>query len=357
MVTVVVLVAVLVALGVTLTVMGIHLVRATRTDPAALGPLEVMSERRWERGDPERRAEALAGARAAITGSAVAGSAVAEAEAAHTDAAEPADLAATAAVVEDESVGDETAADETAGVEPAGVETAEIAGASAAPSDESSPEPPEPQPEPPTPPAAARASTAGATRAAESTGTGPAGTRSATPTEASRTVASRARPTAGTDSPANSASPGTRSDPAAGAATANPTTTTDPAGRVVDRSGRRRTVTLTPVQHLRRQKAVASAVGLRMTMQFDSAERAVPGRCLTLRGSTGGRGLSWSCPATDHPALRECCRDSSSGLVSRTEPSAHRGHVPGNEVMGTVGAWPLSTSMRCWSASGSERRR
>ena len=64
LVTISVISGVLIALGVFLSVVGIRLVRATRTDPAALGPLEVMGERRWQRSDSERRDEALAGARA-----------------------------------------------------------------------------------------------------------------------------------------------------------------------------------------------------------------------------------------------------------------------------------------------------
>ena len=108
MVTVVVLVAVLVALGVALAVMGVHLVRATRTDPAALGPLEVMSERRWQRGDPEHRAEVLAGARPAT-----AEAAVAAADAGHPEVA----AAATVDAAADETVGEETTGDATVGEE------------------------------------------------------------------------------------------------------------------------------------------------------------------------------------------------------------------------------------------------
>jgi hypothetical protein len=53
--TVAVLVAVLVLLGLAMIVVALWLVRSTRTDPAALGPLEVMGERRWRKGDPDVR--------------------------------------------------------------------------------------------------------------------------------------------------------------------------------------------------------------------------------------------------------------------------------------------------------------
>ena len=64
MVTIVVLVSVLVVLGIALTIVGLRLVRATRTDPAALGPLEVMGERQWRRAGPAERSVVLASARA-----------------------------------------------------------------------------------------------------------------------------------------------------------------------------------------------------------------------------------------------------------------------------------------------------
>ena len=64
MVTIVVLVSVLVVLGIALTIVGVRLVRATRTDPAALGPLEVMGERQWRRAGPAERSVVLASARA-----------------------------------------------------------------------------------------------------------------------------------------------------------------------------------------------------------------------------------------------------------------------------------------------------
>ena len=63
MATVAALAAVLAVAGVALAAVGIRLIRATRTDPAALGALEVMGERKWARGDAQRRAEVLASAR------------------------------------------------------------------------------------------------------------------------------------------------------------------------------------------------------------------------------------------------------------------------------------------------------
>jgi hypothetical protein len=53
--TVAVLVAVLVLLGLAMIAVALWLVRSTRTDPAALGPLEVMGERRWRKGDADAR--------------------------------------------------------------------------------------------------------------------------------------------------------------------------------------------------------------------------------------------------------------------------------------------------------------
>ena len=64
LVTIAVICGLLLAIGVFLSVVGVRLVKATRTDPAALGPLEVMGERKWQRSDAEQRVEALAGARA-----------------------------------------------------------------------------------------------------------------------------------------------------------------------------------------------------------------------------------------------------------------------------------------------------
>jgi hypothetical protein len=53
--TVAVLVGVLVVLGLAMIGVAVWLVRSTREDPPALGPLEVMGERRWRRGDADRR--------------------------------------------------------------------------------------------------------------------------------------------------------------------------------------------------------------------------------------------------------------------------------------------------------------
>ena len=61
--TTLVLAVVLVALGVVLLVVAAWLVRATRTDPPVLGPLEVMGTRRFARQDPATRAAMLAAAR------------------------------------------------------------------------------------------------------------------------------------------------------------------------------------------------------------------------------------------------------------------------------------------------------
>ncbi|CAN5616357.1 hypothetical protein BH24ACT5_BH24ACT5_14490 [soil metagenome] len=57
------LAAALVVLGVFLASIGVHLVRTSRTDPAALGPLEVMGERSWWRSDPSGRNARLERAR------------------------------------------------------------------------------------------------------------------------------------------------------------------------------------------------------------------------------------------------------------------------------------------------------
>jgi hypothetical protein len=58
-----VLAALLVALGLTMVVAAVWLVRATRTDVPALGPLEVLGDRRFARRDDAARAAALAAAR------------------------------------------------------------------------------------------------------------------------------------------------------------------------------------------------------------------------------------------------------------------------------------------------------
>jgi hypothetical protein len=58
-----VLAALLVALGVAMLVTTVWLVRATRTDARALGPLEVMGDRRWHRSDADRRTRSLDAAR------------------------------------------------------------------------------------------------------------------------------------------------------------------------------------------------------------------------------------------------------------------------------------------------------
>ena len=53
----------LVLIGIALFVVGVRLVKATRTDHAALGPLEVLGDRAWRRHDAERRAHVLDKAR------------------------------------------------------------------------------------------------------------------------------------------------------------------------------------------------------------------------------------------------------------------------------------------------------
>jgi hypothetical protein len=58
-----VLAAALVLIGIVLFIVAIRLVRATRSDHAALGPLEVLGDRAWHRHDPERRAYDLDKAR------------------------------------------------------------------------------------------------------------------------------------------------------------------------------------------------------------------------------------------------------------------------------------------------------
>src|SRR4051794_31782536 len=57
------LVTVLVVLGLGMIALAVWLLRTTRTDPQALGPLEVMGDRSWRRGDAERRQTNLATAR------------------------------------------------------------------------------------------------------------------------------------------------------------------------------------------------------------------------------------------------------------------------------------------------------
>jgi hypothetical protein len=61
--TTVVLAALLAVLGLVMLGAAVWLVRATRTDTRALGPLEVMGDRSFRRRDPEARAALLAGAR------------------------------------------------------------------------------------------------------------------------------------------------------------------------------------------------------------------------------------------------------------------------------------------------------
>jgi hypothetical protein len=61
--TTLVLAIALVALGAVMLVAAVWLVRATRTDPPVLGPLEVMGDRRFAKRDPQTRAALLAAAR------------------------------------------------------------------------------------------------------------------------------------------------------------------------------------------------------------------------------------------------------------------------------------------------------
>jgi hypothetical protein len=58
-----VLAALLVAIGVAMIVTTVWLVRATRADTPALGPLEVMGDRRWQRANADRRTRSLDEAR------------------------------------------------------------------------------------------------------------------------------------------------------------------------------------------------------------------------------------------------------------------------------------------------------
>ena len=53
----------LVIVGIVLVIVSFRLLRATRTDHAALGPLEVIGERSWKRADSDHRATALAKSR------------------------------------------------------------------------------------------------------------------------------------------------------------------------------------------------------------------------------------------------------------------------------------------------------
>ncbi|MGH8917557.1 MAG: hypothetical protein ACRD0H_04325, partial [Actinomycetes bacterium] len=61
--TVLLLVAVLVALGVAMIALAVWLVRTTRSDPPALGPLEAMGGRPFRRADDDDRTTRLAAAR------------------------------------------------------------------------------------------------------------------------------------------------------------------------------------------------------------------------------------------------------------------------------------------------------
>ena len=63
--TIVLLAAVLVVVGIALVVVGVRLLRRTRSDPAALGPLEEMGERGWRSADEVHRGELLDRARPA----------------------------------------------------------------------------------------------------------------------------------------------------------------------------------------------------------------------------------------------------------------------------------------------------
>ncbi|MGH9270894.1 MAG: hypothetical protein ACRDZ2_06450, partial [Ilumatobacteraceae bacterium] len=61
--TVLLLIGALVALGVTMIVVAVWLVRSTRTDHVALGPLEVMGDRSFRRADEGARSTRLTTAR------------------------------------------------------------------------------------------------------------------------------------------------------------------------------------------------------------------------------------------------------------------------------------------------------
>lgn len=55
----------LLALAVVMILVAVWLVRTTRRDPAALGPLEVMADRTWRKADPDGRTQLLSSARPA----------------------------------------------------------------------------------------------------------------------------------------------------------------------------------------------------------------------------------------------------------------------------------------------------
>jgi hypothetical protein len=61
--TILVLVAVLVVVAAVMTAVAVWLVRSTRRDAPALGPLEVMADRSWRRADGNRRQTMLTDAR------------------------------------------------------------------------------------------------------------------------------------------------------------------------------------------------------------------------------------------------------------------------------------------------------
>lgn len=58
-----VIVTLLLVLAVGMVALAVWLIRRTRRDVVALGPLEVMADRAWRRGDEDRRGELLADAR------------------------------------------------------------------------------------------------------------------------------------------------------------------------------------------------------------------------------------------------------------------------------------------------------
>ena len=86
--TIVLLAAVLVVVGIALVVVGVRLLRRTRSDPAALGPLEEMGERGWRSADEVHRGELLDRARPAGA-EPIAVAAVVAPSAAEVAAAEP----------------------------------------------------------------------------------------------------------------------------------------------------------------------------------------------------------------------------------------------------------------------------
>ena len=61
--TTVVVVMALLVVAVVMVGVAAWLIRATRADPSALGPLEVMGDRSWRKSDAETRASSLAAAR------------------------------------------------------------------------------------------------------------------------------------------------------------------------------------------------------------------------------------------------------------------------------------------------------